>query len=52
MLIGKQLRSKIEDSTFLHNKDREIYITVSGGISIFKAGDNPSTVFEMADRGL
>ena len=36
LIIGEHLRTKIEESTFLYNKDKEIHLTVSGGISIFK----------------
>lgn len=50
--IGEHLRTKIAESTFLYNKDKEIRLTVSGGISIFKEGDNPGTVFERADKAL
>ncbi len=50
--IGEHLRSKIADAKFLYNKDKEIRLTVSGGISIFKEGDNPDTVFERADKAL
>ncbi len=52
LTIGEHLRSKIAESTFLYNKDKEIRLTVSGGISIFKEGDNSGTVFERADKAL
>lgn len=50
--IGEHLRTKISEARFLYNKEKEIRLTVSGGISIFREGDNPNTVFERADKAL
>lgn len=50
--IGEHLRTKISEARFLYNKEKEIRLTVSGGISIFREGDNPNTVFERANKAL
>jgi diguanylate cyclase len=52
LTIGEHLRTKISEAKFLYNKEKEIRLTVSGGISIFKDGDNAGTVFERADKAL
>ena len=50
--IGEHLRTKISEARFLYNKKKEIRLTISGGISIFRKGDNPNTVFERANKAL
>lgn len=45
------IRSYIDKSVF-YFKNRNVRLTVSIGVSLFKKGDNPSTVFERADSAL
>jgi len=50
-IAGQEIRAYIAQSVFSY-KNKKIPLTISMGISLFKPGDNATTVFERADKAL
>lgn len=49
--VGENIRSTIEKTKFLF-QDGNFCLTVSGGVTAFRNGDDADTVFERADKAL
>jgi len=50
--IGERLRRMVEQRKFRSGEGRLIDVTISVGVSQFKPGDNPETLFKRADQQL
>ncbi len=50
--IGERLRRMVEQRKFRSGEGRLIDVTISIGVSQFKPGDNPETLFKRADQQL
>jgi diguanylate cyclase len=51
LAVANKLREAIEAATF-HHKGRREKVTISCGVTEFRAGDSPSVVYDRADRAL
>jgi diguanylate cyclase len=49
--VADKLRSAIETTTFIHH-GKPVPVTISCGLTEFREGDLPATVYERADRAL
>ena len=49
--VAEAMRTAVEGGG-LHANGRPVTITLSGGLSVFAAGDSPEDVFERADRAM
>lgn len=49
--LVEKIRSNIEHAEFHHN-NKQVEVTISGGVSQFGEGDDPDAVFTRADRAL
>jgi diguanylate cyclase len=49
--VAEKLRSVIEAAAFRHHGE-PVQVTVSAGLTEFRAGDTPTTVYERADRAM
>jgi diguanylate cyclase len=50
-LVAEKLRSAIETAAFRHHGEA-VPVTISCGLTEFRAGDTPTSVYERADRAL
>lgn len=51
LAVANKLRESIESATFMHKGKREP-ITISSGVTEFRPGDSPSSVYDRADQAL
>jgi diguanylate cyclase len=49
--VAEEIRSAVENSPF-HSEGKRITLTISCGLSDFRQGDTPKTVFKRADKAL
>jgi diguanylate cyclase len=49
--VAEKLRAAIETAAIRHHGE-PVHVTVSSGLTEFRAGDTPTTVYERADRAL
>jgi diguanylate cyclase len=49
--VAEKLRAAIEDAAFRHHGE-PVRVTVSAGLTEFRAGDTPTAVYERADRAM
>jgi diguanylate cyclase len=49
--VAEKLRSTIEATAFRHHGE-PVSVTISSGLTEFRAGDTPTTVYERADRAM
>ena len=49
--VAEKLRSSIESAAFRHHGE-PVKVTISSGLTEFRAGDTPTSVYERADRAL
>jgi diguanylate cyclase len=49
--VAEKLRSAVEAAAFRHHGE-PVKVTISAGITDFRAGDTPTSVYERADRAL
>jgi diguanylate cyclase len=49
--IAEKLRAAVEAAAFRHHGD-PVKVTISSGLTEFRAGDTPTSVYERADRAL
>ena len=50
-VVAENLRKAVEATEF-HFRGKRVPVTISCGMSEFKAGDSPEQVFERADKAL
>jgi diguanylate cyclase len=51
LLLAEKLRGCVETAAFRHH-GAPVQVTISSGLTEFRAGDTPTTVYERADRAL
>jgi diguanylate cyclase len=49
--VAEKLRTAIETAAFRHHGE-PVHVTVSAGLTEFRSGDTPTSVYERADRAL